>query len=86
MPHVQFRGSRKKKRKKHQKVKVGYLYKSQQAFESRNVLLLVLGRSSLAFGIAPGFKRRLSPLSASLKHPLYPPLFSACSTVTQPGH
>lgn len=85
MPHVQFRVSKKKK------VKVGYLYKSQQAFKSLIVLLLVLGRSSLAFGTASGFKRRLSPLFVSLKHPLYSPPFTArfasChSAVTQPGH
>lgn len=90
MPHVQFRVSRKKK-KKEKKVKVGYLYKSQQAFKSLIVLLLVLGRSSLAFGTASGFKRRLSPLFVSLKHPLYSPPFTArfasChSAVTQPGH
>lgn len=44
----------------HKKGKVGYLYKSQQAFKSWVVFLLVVGHSSLAFGLASSFKRRLS--------------------------
>lgn len=60
------------------KVKVGYLYKSQQAFRSCIVFLLVVGHSSLAFGFASSFKQRLSLLVVSLKRPLYSPLFAAC--------
>lgn len=82
---------KKKEKKIHKKVKVRYLYKSQQALQSHIMLLLVLGRSSLAFGTASGFKQRLSPLSVSLKHPLYSPPFTVCfasyhSAVTHVGH
>lgn len=72
MPHVQFRDSwikKEKEKKTHKKVKVGCLYKSQQAFKSCIVLLFVLGRSSLPFGIASGLKQRLSLLFVSLKQP-----------------
>lgn len=61
----------------HKKVKVGYLYKSKQAFKSCVVFWLVVGPSGLAFGLASSFKQWLSLLVVSLKYPLYSPLYAA---------